>query len=96
MDKPLEQFEQLLLILPSESNFLLPKELRQLTTMKVSPLQHLYPSNYELDYLDKNKFWQTIPNLPMMNIDLVKKVRNTIKVNKKYKERNKSIPPINI
>ena len=96
MDKPLEQFEQLLLILPSESNFLLPKELRPLTTTKGSPLQHLYPSNYELDYLDKNKFWQTIPNLPMMNIDLVKKVRNTIKVNKKYKERNKSIPPINI
>ena len=96
MDKPLEQFQQLLLILPSESNFLLPKELRNLMTTKVSPLQHLYPSNYELDYLDKNQFWQTIPNLPMMNIDLVKACKNTIKVDKKYKERNKSIPPINI
>ena len=96
LGKPLEQFEQLLLILPSESSFLLPKDLRFLMNDKKSNLQHMYPSNYELDYLDKNKYWQTIPNLPNMNIDLIKRERSKIEVNKKYKNRNLNINPIDI
>ena len=96
LGEPLEQFEQLLSILPSESSFLLPKELRPLMTEKKSALQHLYPHNYELDCLDKNKYWQTIPNLPIMNIALVKKERNKIKINNKYSNRQLKINPIKI
>ena len=96
LGEPLEQFEQLLSILPSESSFLLPKELRPLMTEKKSNLQHLYPHNYELDFLDKNKYWQTIPNLPNMNIELIKNERRKIIINKKYINRKLKINPIKI
>ncbi len=61
---------------------------------KKSPLQHLYPSNFELDFLDKTKYWQTIPNLPNMNIDLVKKTYNSVKIGEKYLNRSLKIKPI--
>ena len=95
LNQPLNQFEQLLLILPKESNFLLPKNLRHLMIDKKSDLQHLYPRDYELDYLDKSKYWQTIPNLPNMDINLIKKIYRKIKIDKKYINRNKCIDPIN-
>lgn len=94
LSEPLEQFEQLLSILPSESNFLLPKDLRHLMKDKKSPLQHLYPFDYELDYLDKSKYWQTIPNLPSMNIKLIRNAYKKIKVSEEYKQRNLKIKPI--
>ena len=61
---------------------------------KKSPLQHLYPFDYELDYLDKSKYWQTIPNLPSMNINLIRNAYKKIKVSEKYKQRNLKIKPI--
>ena len=64
-------------------------------TEKGSILQHLYPIGYELDYLDKTKYWQTIPNLPNMNIDLVKSSCNSVNINKKYRNRNIKIKPLN-
>ena len=62
---------------------------------KKSPLQHLYPFDYELDYLDKSKFWQTIPNLPSMNIKLIRDSYKNINVSGKYKNRNLKIKPLN-
>ena len=94
LGEPLKQFEQLLSILPQESNFLLPKDLRGFMTDKKSPLQHLYPLGYELDYLDKTRFWQTIPNLPNMNIGLVKDINKSVKVDSKYSNRNLKIKPL--
>ena len=63
-------------------------------TDKKSPLQHLYPLGYELDYLDKTRFWQTIPNLPNMNIGLVKDINKSVKVDSKYSNRNLKIKPL--
>ena len=94
LGKPLEQFEQLLTVLPAKSNFLLPKELRSLMTLKTSKLKHLYPTDYELDMIDKNKYWQCIPNLPMLDVKLIKKEKNKIKVDSKYDMRNVTTEPM--
>ena len=39
-----------------------------------SELIHLYPIKFELDLLYKDKYWQAIPILPDLDIQLVKKV----------------------
>ena len=39
-----------------------------------SSLAHLYPIDFEQDYLNKTKYWMAIPKLPPLEIDLVKHV----------------------
>ena len=49
---------------------------------------------FRQSYLDKSKYWQTIPNLPSMNINLIRNAYKKIKVSEKYKQRNLKIKPI--
>jgi 5'-3' exonuclease len=81
LGEPLAPYEQLLCVLPKESNFLLPKPLRKLMLNVNSSLTHLYPSRYKIDLINKKKYWMGIPELPSLEIDLI---RNTIK--KYYKK----------
>jgi 5'-3' exoribonuclease 2 len=70
----LAPYEQLLCVLPKQSNFLLPKPLRKLMLNLNSSLAHLYPIKYNIDLIGKKKYWMGIPQLPPLEIDLVKKV----------------------
>lgn len=83
LGRPLKPVEQLLCVLPSKSKFLIPNNLQWLMTSDNSPLIHLYPIKYDIDLLYKTKYWQGIPILPDLEIDLVKKV-----VEKYYKNNN--------
>ena len=74
--KPLKPFIQLLCILPQQSNYLLPLKLKNLMTNPKSSLAHLYPLDFEQDYLNKHKYWMAIPTLPNLEIDLVKYIYN--------------------
>ena len=44
-----------------------------------SSIAHLYPSDFEQDMLYKNKYWQTIPLLPSLEIDEIKKMYHKYK-----------------
>ena len=81
LGKPLAPYEQLLCVLPKESNFLLPKPLRKLMLNVNSSLTHLYPNKYKIDLINKKKYWMGIPELPSLEIELIK---STIK--KYYKK----------
>lgn len=71
--KPMEPFEQLLNILPSQSaKYLLPDSLVKLVTVSNSSIIHLYPLEVDIDFLYKHKYWEGIPKLPPMEIKLVK------------------------
>jgi hypothetical protein len=77
--KALKPFEQLLCVLPQQSNYLLPSKLKNLMTNTKSSLAHLYPLDFEQDYLNKSKYWMGIPLLPSLEIDLVKHIYNKYK-----------------
>ena len=70
--KALKPFMQLLCVLPQQSNYLLPVKLRNLMTNPKSSLAHLYPLDFEQDFINKSKYWMGIPLLPNLEIDLVK------------------------
>jgi 5'-3' exoribonuclease 2 len=70
--KPLKPYMQLLCVLPQQSSYLLPPHFRHLMTNPKSSLAHLYPIDFEQDYLNKHKYWMAIPALPSLEIDLVK------------------------
>jgi 5'-3' exonuclease len=74
--KPLKPFVQLLCVLPQQSSYLLPYKLRNLTTNAKSSLSHLYPLDFEQDFISKTKYWMGIPLLPSLEIDLVKYIYN--------------------
>jgi len=74
LGKPLKPFEQLLTVLPPQSAYLLPKPLQKLFKDKNSELLHLYPESFQQDFLHKNQYWQGIPLLPHLDINLVKEV----------------------
>ena len=77
LQEPLSQLEQLLCILPPQSNYLLPKCLKVITNDT-----SLYPTKFELDYLYKKKYWMTTPVLPELNV---------LKVKKKFKKYKKNL-----
>ena len=90
--KPMAPFEQLLNILPSQSaKYLLPKNLVKLVTASNSSIIHLYPLDVDIDFLYKHKYWEGIPKLPPMEINLVKhsylKYKNEIEENELNRNR---------
>jgi len=90
--QPMEPFEQLLNILPSQSaKYLLPTDLVKLTTLSKSSLIHLYPLDIDIDFLYKHRYWEGIPKLPPLSIKLVRhyylKYKNEI--NKEELHRNR-------
>ena len=72
LGKPVKPFVQLLLVLPPQSNYLLPDNLRKLVTNNKSSLIHLYPSEFEIDFINKTKHWMGIVILPALDPELVK------------------------
>ena len=89
--KPITPFEQLLIILPPQSKYLLPDCLGKLVTSPKSSLAHLYPIDFEQDYINKSKYWMAIPILPCLEIDLVKyiftKYQDELSEEDKFKNR---------
>jgi len=88
---PITPFEQLLVILPPQSSFLLPKPLSKLTTNPKSSLAHLYPLEFQVDFLYKHKYYEGIPRLPELEINLVKHTfaKYADELSKDEKELNK-------
>jgi 5'-3' exonuclease len=72
LDKPIKPFVQLLAVLPPQSNFLLPTNLRKLMINPKSSLIFAYPTEFEQDFLNKTKHWKGIPNLPPLDMELLK------------------------
>jgi 5'-3' exonuclease len=71
---PLTPFEQLLIVLPKESAYLLPTELQKIMTNPNSSASHLYPNEFQLDMIGKRKYWMCNPILPNLEINLIKKM----------------------
>ncbi len=72
LGKPLKPFMQLLAVLPPQSNFLLPSSLKKLVVNTKSSLAYMYPYEFEQDFVNKKKHWMAIPNLPPLDIELLK------------------------
>lgn len=76
IDEPLKPYMQLLAVLPPQSNYLVPLVLRELMITPNSPLACLYPTEFEQDFINKNKYWMGIPKLPPLNIELIRETFN--------------------
>lgn len=74
---PLKPFNQLMLVLPPQSSYLIPKELSHVVHNKKSLISYMYPINIKQDFIGKHKHWMGIPNLPCIDLELVKSVYNT-------------------
>jgi 5'-3' exonuclease len=70
----LTPYEQLLIVLPKETSYLLPPILRKIMTNINGSASHLYPNKFELDMIGKKKFWMCSPILPNLEINLIKKM----------------------
>ena len=69
---------QLLLILPINSIDLIDKKFKSYMSDEKKGLKHLYPTEYKIQTLFKNHLWECCPILPMINIDKIIKINNTI------------------
>ena len=62
--EPVSTEQQLLMILPPQSNKLLPEAVRKLMTDVDSPIIHLYPTDFKLDLEGHRYRWECYPILP--------------------------------
>lgn len=93
LNKPMTPFEQLLTILPPQASYLLTPKLAKLVTNPKSSLSHLYPYDFEVDFLYKHKYYEGIPILPPLEIKLVRYIYSKYKdeLSEEDKNRNKIV-----
>ena len=65
---------QLLAVFPPQSSNLIPVSLRKLMTNPKSSLAYMYPQEFNQDFINKKRYWMGIPQLPPLDIDLIKHV----------------------
>jgi len=88
LSQPLCPFEQLLCVLPKQSSYLLPKCLQKIMLNINSSLSHLYPSTFEIDLINKKKFWMGCVKLPQLEISNVNFMFNKYKHKLNYIEND--------
>jgi 5'-3' exonuclease len=79
LGEPLRPFMQLLSVLPPQSSYLLPSSLKKIMLNNKSSIAQLYPIDFEQDMLYKNKYWQSVPLLPSLEIEEVKRMYHKYK-----------------
>jgi 5'-3' exonuclease len=85
--QPVSPIVQLMTIMPKTSIQLLPLSFRKLMTNVNYDLLHYYPESYNLDTLFKRYYWQCVPILPSINLDIIQENVEKIKCSKKIKDR---------
>jgi 5'-3' exoribonuclease 1 len=93
INKPMSSFEQLLMILPPQSNFLLPTVLSKVITNQKSSIAYLKPIDFQIDFLYKSRYYEGIPQLPQIEIKPILHVFRKYKdeLTEDEKKRNKII-----
>lgn len=81
-------FEQLMCVLPKQSAYLLPKSLQKIMLNINSSVSHLYPTTFEIDLVNKKKFWMGHPKLPQLEIENIKVMFNKYKHKLSYIEND--------
>ena len=88
-NQPVNIFVQLLSVLPSKFNNLLPKTYQYLTISNESPIIDMYPIEYKIDKLYKNKLYECVPMIPNLNLNRIHKVIKDLKLDSREKKISK-------
>jgi 5'-3' exonuclease len=83
--KSVKPIEQLLIVLPVQSGYLLPVQYKKLME---NELKDLYPKYFELEFILKKKFWQAIPKIIDINPKKILNETSKIKLDDKYDKLN--------
>jgi len=84
---PVSPIVQLMTIMPKTSMELLPQNYHKLMTDFDYHLLHYYPESYKLDTLFKRYYWQCVPILPPIHLDVIQINVEKVKCTKEIKER---------
>jgi len=82
-------FEQLMMVLPQQLNFLLPLQLRKILQTD-EKIKKLSPVHFEQDMLYKTKLWQCIPEVDMIPYEYIEELVSKISFNELDEKRNKT------
>ncbi len=81
-NKPYTPLQQLLIVLPPKSKYLLPEEIQELyVDIRYA---HLFPLEFKLDKIHKTQEWQCYPILPEIDEDIFREINKTITLGKIY------------
>lgn len=93
--EPLKPCEQLLAVLPPACYQLLPKSYQFLVKDSDSPIIHMFPSKIELDFINKDMYWQCIPMIPFLNIEELLNGIINLKLTDDEEKRNITVTTLN-
>ena len=86
---PIDCFTQLLCVIPPKCSNILPKNMRYLITSIESPVIDMFPTYITLDCINKDQFWQCIPNVPYLDVNRIEQSIVNIKHDNNENSRNK-------
>ncbi|OAF71578.1 hypothetical protein A3Q56_00681 [Intoshia linei] len=92
MDKPLNPFYNLMLILPPQDSSLLPEAFRPLMTDKNSPLIKYFPKTVEVDENGETVEWKFILKIPFVDTVKMVELADQLLENLTDEEKNRMVP----
>jgi 5'-3' exonuclease len=84
--KSIRPVQQLLMVLPPQSRFLLPPSYARLMD---GELKDLYPRRFELDFVLKKKYWQAHPVVPLVDHVRVLEATKEVALDEQEQARNR-------
>ena len=84
---PITPFKQLLIVIPKEYDYIIPKSL--LETINKDSKDHIFIQNLILDTTNKTVFWKCVPYLPFIDHATVNEIYDNTKFSKEDSIRNR-------
>lgn len=86
IDTPCNPLNQLMMVLPPQSNKILPIKYQELMNID---LKEMYPKTFKLDKINKTFLYECIPFLPLIDYTKIKEKTKDIVLTNEEKRRNK-------
>ena len=87
-DKPVKPFEQLMIVLPSDSKDLLPNSYAKKMIDPESDIIDYYPIDFDMDIINKRYLYECIPYLPVINMKRLQSSISLCELNQEESKRN--------
>jgi 5'-3' exonuclease len=71
LEGPLPPVLQLISVLPPQSSYLVPRVFQDVMSNKLTQVGAMYPEEIQLDFIHADRFYQSIPQLPAINLPIM-------------------------
>ena len=96
IEGPVDMYTQLVSVIPAVYSYILPQNMRYLSSSTESPIIDMFPLKYNIDMINKTQLYKCIPMIPYLDVVRVDRCVRDVKLTKSEKQRSAASMPIDL